>query len=409
MSSAGFDASVPSLGGNPGPTLASGARQTEASAELGWGGTVVGLSMDAFALRYRVTDPTPPGVPPPTPGTFSKDMGFGWGPGPLNLGGHPTIVAAYAERTWGPADSAWQLSTGLRASALTGQTPRLEPRISGALRLTDAVTATAAFARTHQYLQSLRNTSSPAGAQLGIDLPVAAGTGGLPVAQGDAATLGLETRLPSGTRVTVDGYVRRLSGLAAVNPEYPDAFATDAFDRASAHVTGATVEIDGGIRQLMWNADYGWATTTERFGQMIHQPTTQVGQTLQVGLGWQLNHATQLRLATWAAVGRISSAMGSVAPPRDDDATPGDGTTAHANGAMWLPMANVPPYLRTDISLVRDWRIGHGTGRLSAFLTLANVFDHANIALYIPHASGTPSTPITLLPRTLLAGASVGY
>jgi hypothetical protein len=62
--------------------------------------------------------------------------------------------------------------------------------------------------------------------------------------------------------------------------------------------------------------------------------------------------------------------------------------------------------MRADIQLRREWRAGPASGRLSTFVTLANVFNHDNVATVLPGSLGTPPRAIVLLPRSLLAGVS---
>ena len=93
-----------------------------------------------------------------------------------------------------------------------------------------------------------------------------------------------------------------------------------------------------------------------------------------------------------------------------DDEVPGIQEGPNARGeSAWITAGRLPPYLRTDISLVHDWRLGPAGGRLSTFLTLANAFNHANVAAYLPRGAGMPALPVTLVPRSLVGGVSWGF
>jgi hypothetical protein len=366
------------------------------------------LSGEALALRYTVAGTSALASPPNAAGTVTQAP-TPWTAAPFHLVGGPTLAAAFVEHRWGPEDSTWQLTTGLRGTELTGWAPRLEPRASAELRVASGVMLTAGFARTHQYVQSLRNADSPYGAQLGIDLPVAAGMGGLPIAQGDAGTLGIVTRLAPGVRLTVDGYLRHLSGLAVVGPLRPEAFAVRDFDRASAHVAGLSAELDGTVQRFSWTAAYGLGATTERLGWYRYHPTAQAGQTAQLAVGARLGAATQIRVANWGTFGQPAPGVGASPMGRDDD-VPGIQEGPNARGeSAWITAGRLPPYLRTDISLVHDWRLGPAGGRLSTFMTLANAFNHANVAAYLPRGAGLPTLPVTLVPRSLVGGVSWGF
>jgi hypothetical protein len=292
------------------------------------------------------------------------------------------------------------------------------------LRLAPGVIASAGLARTHQYVQSLRDPDSPYGSQFGLDLPAAAGMGGMPVAQSDAATAGISTQLATVARLTVDGYARRMSGLAVVSPAHPDAFAVYGFDRASGHVTGGGVELDGVAGRLTWQTAYGLGTTIERFDAVRYHPAGEIGQALFAAAAVHLGHTTELRVANWIASGQRPGLLDGLPGGRDaddDGAAPGgrdtddDGGTAAATsgdhrlpGALASP-ASLPPYVRADIQLRREWRVGPASGHMSTFVTLANALNHDNVAAFLPRELGAPLRAIVLLPRSLLAGLSWAY
>ncbi len=420
VSNATFSATVPGQLDLSAPTLASGVHQVEGSTQLAIRNMTLGAVVDALALQYRVTAVAPdaagsaPGSA--TPALSDDDPGRRM----LNLRGEPILAGAYADQAWGPLDGPWQITTGLRAAAMTGTTPRIEPRLGGILRIATGITASAGLARTHQFIQSLRDPDSPYGAQIGLDLPAAAGMSGIPIAQSDAATVGVGAQLGAVARLTVDGYARRMSGLAIVGPARADAFAVYGFDRGSARVTGGALELDGAAGRIMWQTAYGVGTTIETFEAMRYHPAAEIGQTLSAAAAVHLDRVTQLRVATWLAAGRPPGLLdglpdghdaddnGGTAGGRDTDdggaavAGPGDRDLSSTTASM----ASLPAYVRADIQLRREWRAGPASGRLSTFLTLANVFNHDNVATIFPGSLGAPPRAIVLLPRSLLAGVT---
>jgi hypothetical protein len=424
ISSAAFSATVPGQLGVSAPTLESGVHQLEGSTQLSVHRTTLGADADVLAVRYHVT-PDDADAGGATAGTGASALALGdGGRRPLDLRGEPVLVGAFAEHVWGPGDSAWQITTGLRGAVMTGTTPRIEPRLAGTLRLAPGVIASAGLARTHQYVQSLRDPDSPYGAQIGLDLPAAAGMGGMPIAQSDAATAGISTQVATVARLTVNGFARRLSGLAVVSPAHPDAFAVYGFDRGSGRVTGGGVELDGVAGRFTWQTAYGLGTTVERFDAVRYHPAGEIGQALFAAAGVQLGHATELRVANWIASGQRPGSLDALPGGRDaddDGAAPGardtdddGGTAATTPGDHGLPgalasPASLPPYMRADIQLRREWRVGPGSGHMSTFVTLANALNHGNIAAFLPRELGAPLRAIVLLPRSLLAGMSWAY
>jgi hypothetical protein len=421
LSTATFSATVPGELDLSAPTLTSGVHEVEGSTQLAFRHATLGAVVDALALQYRVT---PAGVDAagPAPGSAAAALtDDDAGRRMLNLRGQPILAAAYADQAWGPLDGPWQITTGLRAAAMTGTTPRIEPRLGGILRIATGVTASAGLARTHQFIQSLRDPDSPYGAQIGLDLPAAAGMGGIPVAQSDAGTVAIGAQLGAVARLTVDGYARRMSGLAIVSPARADAFAVYGFDRGSARVTGGGLELDGATGRIVWQTAYGVGTTIQNFDAMHYHPAGEIGQTLSAAAAVHLDRVTQLRVASWLATGRPPGSLDALSEGHDADDIGGTaggrdtdddgGATAAGAGDRDLPSttattASLPAYMRADIQLRRDWHAGPATGRLSTFVTLANVFNHDNVATIFPGSLGAPPRAIVLLPRSLLAGVN---
>jgi hypothetical protein len=391
VSIARFGATVPAAADGTPLQLDDGVLQTELTTQLSWRTFRVGASLDVLNVSYKVTDAAlpEPMLPPLALGPHQT---------PLALVGTPLIAAAFVERQWGPADSAWRITTGLRGMALPGMTARLEPRASGALRLMRGVIATIGYARTHQAVQSLRNPESPLGSELGVDLPVVTGTGGVPLAQSDVGTAGIVASLGAVGRLSVDGYVRNLSGLAVADPMQPEMFATTGFARAWAHVDGLAAQLNGAHGRVAWQVGYGVGRTIESVANVSYHPPSQLGETGSAAIGIAVDRLTQVRLAGWAGFGQRAPGLDGTVPERDDE---GDVATATATP--------LPAYLRADLQLAHVWQVGPARGRLSTYVTLANMFNHANIAGQFPTGPGGPLRTMTLLPRTLLFGIGWAY
>lgn len=409
VSQADFGATAPTLADTGGPTIRSNAQQSEVSTELSWRATTIGANVDILALGYHVTEPAGAFVSGALP------LGFGGassaaGRAPLWLGSNPMLAAGFVAHTWGAADSGWHVTTGLRAAEMSGTLLRVDPRLDGAIRLGSGLTASFGVGRSHQYVQSFRNTSAPDGAELGIDLPIAAGMDKVPVAQSDVGMVGLTVQLGPLARLTADGYLRQMSGLAIVSPLSQSAFAITGFDRGSARVRGVGAAFDGGYDRLTWQAVYGLGTTINRFAALTYHPTTQLGQTATVAGGLRLDRATQLRIATWVAAGQPAPGLNADPVERDDDdARAAVPVPDRDPETYWMPTSPLPTYLRTDVELLRSWSLGRTRGRLSTYLTLANALNHANVTMFIPRATSGPATPVLLLPRSLLVGGTWSY
>jgi len=408
VSTARFDASIPAAADSSGRSLGDGVRQTELATQLSWRAMAFGATLDALNVSYRAGQ-----AAAASPGATLNPEELTGDPRrpPLALVGAPILASAFAERHWGPADSAWHVTTGVRGMALLGTTARLEPRLDASLRVLPGVIATIGYGRTHQAVQSLRNAESPLGVALGIDLPVAAGTGGVPLAQSDVGTAGVITQLGAVGRLSVDGYVRALSGLAVADPLRSSLFAGSGFARASARVTGLAAQLDGARGPFTWQTGYGVGRTVESAAGLSYYPTSELGQTGSAALGFAVDRLTQLRLAGWAAFGQRAPGLDGMAVGHDDDGSSPSttGLVDHTLTTAWAATTRLPSYLRADLQLAHQWQTGPASGRLSTYLTVANLFNHANIATQVPTGTGGSLRGLTLLPRTVLVGVSWAY
>jgi hypothetical protein len=410
LSTSRFVTTVPGVADSLGPTLGDGVQQTELSSQLGWQAMTFGVSMDALNVSYRVS-----GLPTAAAGHAMPFAPPAMMPNltPLALASAPTTAAAFLERRWGPddGDSTWHITTGVRGMTVLGMTARLEPRVDASVRVLGGVTLTAGYARTHEVVQSLRNTESPLGVELGLDLPVATSPGGVPLAQSDVGTAGITTALGAAGKLSVDGYVRALSGLAIANPLEPGVFAATSFARASAHVGGVAALLQGGDGPVTWQAGYGVGRTVESADGLRYHPTSELGETGSAALGFALDRLTEIRLAGWAAFGQRAPGLDVMSVSHGDEAgAPSTlGLAQRDIGMPWATTLRLPPYLRADLQLAHRWRTGPASGRLSTYVTVANMFNHANLVDALPTGPGGSLRGIPLLPRTLLVGIGWAY
>jgi hypothetical protein len=403
VSAARFSATVPAAADSTRHSLGDGVSQAELATQLTWASVRIGASLEVLNDSYRVLDAA-------LPAAGSSGLTTDLNRSPLGLVGTPTIVSAFAERRWGSADSSWRITTGVRGMAILGLTARLEPRVDGELRLLPGLIATVGYARTHQAVQSLRNAESPLGAEIGVDLPVVAGTGRVPLTQSDVGTAGIVAQLGAAGRLSVDGYARALSGLAVADPLQRSLFAATGFARASAHVDGLAAQLNGAHGRLRWQAGYGVGRTIESAAGVSYHATSEIGQTGSAALGITVDRLTQVRLAGWAGFGERAPGLdGTVLGHDDDDPVTGPRPVDRDLSSSWAVAARLPPYLRADLQLAHQWQTGPARGHLSTFVTLANIFNHANLAGEVPTSPGGSLRGLTLMPRTVLVGLSWGY
>jgi hypothetical protein len=123
-----------------------------------------------------------------------------------------------------------------------------------------------------------------------------------------------------------------------------------------------------------------------------------------------VDRLTQIRLAAWSAVGQRAPGLDGASAAHDDDVSSPStaGLVDHGLTTPWVTTTRLPSYLRADLELAHRWQTGPASGRLSTYVTLANLLNHANVVSEIPTSTGS-FRGITLLPRTLLLGMGWAY
>ena len=352
-------------------------RDYGANVEVTRGGTEAGASISSVATAYHVREGTTP---------------------IRSLSAGPFVAAVFASQLWMPA-ARWTVSSGLRLAATSIGGVQVEPRFWSRLAIAQGSAFSLGYARLHQYVQSARNDESVIDALIGSDLPLAAGSGGIPPARSDQSSATLTLRLGSHGGVETNVYRRWLSGLALTPLATPQAFADSTIPVGRGTVWGEEATVTLAVRRLDLRLQLGLLDSRRNAGT-AHYQTSDSPIRAALGLAYRLGHETVLRLATWVGSERPTT------PLRDNlqletagVAELGElaGTPEAQAGA--LNRAEVPNYIRTDIGISKEWAIRHGVSRVGAALTIANLFDHRNVLAFVE----TPAAPqpVYLLSRTV--------
>ncbi len=393
------------------------------SADAGWGG-----SMGRLSLQNRVTSLG-------TGAHVAWRAGNGWyetGAGFENVGtvyrtggtANPSAASAAAtafvpqwsafvdgQWTLGPR---WGLAAGLREVHVVGERPSLEPRVAVSFEPAPHVVLAAGYARLQQRTQSLRNDESLVDGVFGLPLlATARRTDGVPVGEADQVSASLRATPVRGLEITVDAYHRRLSGLALVAPVTGEPFAVAGVSVATGVASGLGVSARYRRGPLFGTASYSVGTTVRIAGPARYHPGYGTAHQLAVAASWQADPATRVQAAVWGAIGRPSSvtygAYHWVPAPLSSGGGDLAGSPRRFLGA--LGSATLPSYWRVDLGVRREWRptlVGRSAG-FTAVLTVANIFNHANLLGATSQGSGGLAYAITLPARTIVAGLEWHY
>ena len=342
--------------------------------------TELGLGVSRVGTEYRVLDST---------GSV------------FNVRGAPLIASASVMRRW-LGRSTWSAATGLRIHATADWGLRFEPRLATRVALGPRFAVAFGYARIYQYVQSARNEESPMDAVLGMDLPIATMAGRLPPARSDQVTATIESRLGARASIRLEGYARRLSGLALVASATRLPFAEGAIPIGRSSVRGVEGSFSYEDRRVAMRAQASLVSALRTTTTIRYRPGGDM-ERVTLGVAYRVSRFTAIRIAMFVADGRFTTPLeeGLQLDPYIplDGAGALSGTPVPISGP--LNEARLPTYERVDLGLTREWELPpRGAGaRISTSLTILNLFDRHNVFAYVVSRDGR--RPVLLLPRTV--------
>ncbi len=359
--------------------MVSGLRDVGLSADYAADRTEVGLTLAKTVTMYRVQDSL---------ARFALD-------------GAPFVAALFASRLWTPA-APWTVSTGVRLNATSTWGVQIEPRVWTRAALGRGVSASLGYARIYQYVQSARNEESVLDAVLAMDLPVAAGAGGLPPARSDQVTASLEARFGAAVSILVEAYTRRLTGLALVAPVTRLPFADGAIPVGRGSMRGVDATLAYQSQRLDVRAQIGLLEAARTAGTMRYRPSDDVKRA-SVGVAYRPGRLAVVRVSATIGEGRPTTTLQDGL--QLDPYAPMDGAGALTGSPMAVPgplnTSRLPTYARLDLSLSRDWELrGRGAAaRINTSVTVTNLLDRRNVLATVVAPDG--ARPVFLIPRTI--------
>ncbi|HEY0351718.1 MAG TPA: TonB-dependent receptor [Gemmatimonadales bacterium] len=300
------------------------------------------------------------------------------GPGPA---GHisPVILGASMEEQRRLSQEL-TMAMGVRANAAPGFKPTVAPSVSGRWAVSPSFTVLLEYDRKYQYLQSMRNEESILGYAFGADLPAASGQGS--PARADQLSAGLETHLGRTTTARVEGYTRWLDHLAIIPAATAAPFAVGPVPSGSGEARGIELDLTHHRERFDARLAVGLADTRRMTGLTEFSPGAGRSHWLSAGLRYHAAGSGIVGLTGSYASGSPTSVLGG------DFAWQSPGGLASAGEISGTPQttmgglntSRLPPYVRVDLGVSRDWLLGTAARprRLTTSLTITNLFDHRN-------------------------------
>jgi hypothetical protein len=324
----------------------------------------------------------------------------------------PWLAWAFLEDQW-RIGGHWSFTLGMRDQLASGQWRDVEPRLAVRLTPISRVALWAGYARTHQYVQSLRNEESLVDAVVGIGLPAAAGHGDVPIARSDELTLGADAILGAGTTLSLGGYTRRLDGLLLVAPATAQPFAMESFTHGSGRASGVTVMLDRSGERVFGHAGYALGLVRRTAGDQQYLPSFASTHAFNMAVGYRPRTGSVLRAALWTTTGRPASVVDgdlqwaphNLLGGADEMAGTPERIVGTLNGAR------LGRYARVDLGIRQDWRpavFGRGAD-LTGALTLSNALARANTLGAALSSDGRTRRDMLMAPRALTLALEWSY
>lgn len=370
--------------------------QTGASTSFAWLGkqthATVGASLERMRGEYVVSSSS--GTLPISP-LLTTRSGF-------------LVASAYLEHSRQLVDHLLA-TVGERLVWAGKSEPMFEPRVAIAYQATNGVSVSAAFAHTHQYVQSLYNDESLVDAMASLEVPVLAGADGMPTALSNSVSAQVDVPVGPGLLITIAGFGRSFERLALAGPSGGGPFPTQTVAFGSGEAYGGTLRLRDHAGPFSLEGAYSIDGVSRESRHGSYRPSFAPSQNLFVAAGYQLGKKTILRASGSLTALRSTSPMtGPVAWDWQDAVT----TQRLVSGspqysAATLGTGRLDPYLRIDLGARQTVSFSPLRLKATVFANIDNLLDRRN-SLGIVQGGGT-TWKLGMLPRSLSLGASVGF
>jgi hypothetical protein len=379
-------------------SLASRFTQTALSSSVSWseakGQTTFGATLEQLSARYGTLN------------SIASASSIATSTG-LTLASRARVGSAFFEQSLalgGP----FRLTFGGRAVSINGHGILLEPRASARFVTNSGVALSLAFARTHQYAQSLYNEESLVDAVASLEMPVLAGSAGVPVAS--SSSISGQLALPVGLtgRLTFSGYARNFKDLVLPAPSTAAPFPTTSFMTGNGNAYGGGISLEEELGKLKLDGAYSVAgVLRESVTDHSYRPSFAAMHSVRLAAGYQLAPSTLLRVSGSMAAGRRTSPVtGPVVLEWQDALTAQREITGSPQYTTeTFAAARLPSYFRLDVGIRQDvrWR-GRLPGAMTLFANVDNLLGRQNALGLTQIAGQLGRRTLPMLPRSLSVG-----
>ena len=374
--------------------LANQFTQTAAAASASWGGlsatTTIGASAEQLRGGYAVAD------------TAQADaMSL------LGISARLRVASAFIEHS--RELGRFTATIGERVTLVDGKT-LLEPRAALGVSLFRRASLSAAFARTHQYTQSLYNDESVIDAMASLEAPVIAAGNGIPISTSTSASLQLDVPIGSRTLISASTYLRTFDALLLAGPAGGDPFAARAFTSGHGAAYGASLAAREQVGRLDLQGTYSVSVVSREWaGEQSYRPSFAPSQAALIAAGYHFGENTLVRASGFMSALRSTSPLlaGVAFEWQDVLASQREVSGSPEYSPSTLGAGRLEPYVRIDIGVRHSFTFG--SLRTSAYFNVDNLLARRNAAGLVEDPSGTGMRTLGMMPRSISFGVGLRF
>ena len=328
----------------------------------------------------------------------------------MRSGAKRLIASAFLEHSRRVGDRL-AFTFGQRAASLHGGGLLFEPRLAATFTANGMIIS-GAFARTHQFTQSLYNDESLLDAIASLEIPVLAGNDGIPVASSNSVSGKLTLPVGASGLLTLGGFARSFHGIVMAGPGGAGPFAADSFRIGGGSAYGAGIALREQIGRLSLEGAYSGSGVFREKSEEGYRPAFAPGHNLMIAAGYQLGTRTTLRASgLFSALRSTSPVVGSLGWAWEDALTSQREVTGSPQySAATFGAGRLPPYLRVDVGVRHDMNFGVPlAGKATLFANIDNLFDRRNAIGMAQTAIESARRPLPALPRSFSLGLAVRF
>ncbi|MGH7711171.1 MAG: hypothetical protein ACREOG_07800, partial [Gemmatimonadaceae bacterium] len=232
----------------------------------------------------------------------------------------------------------------------------------------------------------------------------------VPIASSGQGVLDLQYQHKSGTRLGVQGYLRRMDGLVLVAPVDAEPFATRDFAVGSGTARGASVGIARSAERWGVTANYGTQDVEYALGATRYVPDHGTRHVADAGIIVFPTATSSVRIGIASEAGRRTTLLTGgfeweACNLRDRGCEFAGSPRANGGaGGRALGDARLPRYTRIDLGVQKHWHmtLSDRDAIIAVFGAITNVAGRRNLLTYAQDPVSGTRSPIEMRPQAPL-------